>query len=82
MGAWNDYFGPLIYLNDPDKYTLALGLQFLRDNTIGVSNSGSVANLNLLMAGALIMIVPMLIVFFFAQKQIIEGASLSGFGGK
>lgn len=82
MGAWNDYFTPLIYLNDPSKYTLALGLQFLRDNTIGVSNSGSVGQLNILMAGALIMIVPMLLIFFVAQKFIIEGVSVTGLAGR
>jgi multiple sugar transport system permease protein len=82
MGAWNDYFTPLIYLNDPSKYTLALGLQFLRDNTIGVSNSGSVSQLNVLMAGALVMIIPMLLIFFIAQKYIIEGVSLTGLTGR
>jgi multiple sugar transport system permease protein len=82
MGAWNDYFTPLIYLNDPSKYTLALGLQFLRDNTIGVSNSGSVSQLNVLMAGALVMIIPMLIIFIIAQTDIIEGVSLTGLTGR
>ena len=82
MGAWNDYFTPLIYLNDPNKYTLALGLQFLRDNTIGVNNSGSVGNLNILMAGALVMIIPMLAIFFVAQKYIIEGVSVTGLAGR
>lgn len=70
LGAWNDFLGPLIYLNSPRLYTLALGLQvFLTEH----SNEWG-----LLMAASMMMVAPIIVVFFFAQKQFIQGITLTG----
>lgn len=70
---WNDFFQPLIYLNDPNKYTLALGLnEFI----------GSYATQwNLLMAATVIIVIPPIIVFFIGQRYFIEGVTLTGVKG-
>ncbi|MFD1676253.1 carbohydrate ABC transporter permease [Alicyclobacillus fodiniaquatilis] len=73
MGTWNDYFNPMLYLSSQKLWTLQLGLSsFLGQYT---------SNWQLVMAGALVTLLPMLIVFFFAQKTFIEGISLSGVKG-
>ncbi len=71
--VWTDFFGPLIYLNDLDKMTLAVGLAFLRGQRT--------AQLTLLMAGAMFSTLPMLIIFFVAQRYFVEGIQLSGLKG-
>ncbi len=73
MAAWNDFMGPLIYLNQERLYTLALGLA----NFHGTHGT----NWNLLMAATVMMIVPVLILFFCAQRQFIEGITLTGIKG-
>ncbi len=73
VAVWTDFFGPLIYLNDLGKMTLAVGLAFLR------GQHGAV--LTLLMAGSMLSTVPMLIVFFLAQRYFVEGIQLSGLKG-
>lgn len=69
MGAWNDFNGPLIYLYDAKKYTLALGLSFFK----GLYTS----KWNLLMAATVLVMLPILILFFVAQDYIIDGISIS-----
>lgn len=69
MGSWNDFNGPLIYLYDADKYTLALGLSFFK----GLYTS----KWNLLMAATVLVLLPVLIIFFVAQDYIIDGISIS-----
>ncbi len=70
MGSWNDFFGPLLYVNDPDKYTLAYGLQqFL------TSYGGKWGQL---MAGATLFTLPIIVLFFLAQKTFIQGISTTG----
>ena len=73
MYNWNDFFGPLIYLNTSEKYTLALGLQ----SFIGQYNS----EWHLLMAASTVIIVPMIAIFFLAQRYFIEGITFSGLKG-
>lgn len=70
---WNDFFGPLIYLTDDSKFTLALGL------TAFVSKHPS--EWSILMAVSMIMLLPTLIVFFFCQKYFVEGIALTGSKG-
>jgi ABC-type glycerol-3-phosphate transport system permease component len=70
MGSWNNFMGPLIYVNDQRLYNLAIGLF-----TFQLQSGGS---LSLLMAGSLIMIMPVLIIFFFAQRYFIQGVVMSG----
>lgn len=69
MGVWNDFQGPLIYLNTTSKYTLALGLSMFK----GLYN----IEWNMLMAATILIMLPVLIVFFVAQKYFIEGISIS-----
>jgi len=70
LGTWNDFFGPLLYINDPSRYTLAYGLQQFM-STYG----GEWAQL---MAGASIFTVPIIILFFVAQKTFIQGIATTG----
>jgi len=74
MGAWNDYMGPLIYINDTSKYTLALGLSLFKGQ-YGVDTP------HLMMAATLVVLLPVLILFFFAQKHFIQGIVVSGVKG-
>jgi len=70
LGAWNDFFGPLLYINDPSKYTLAYGLQQFMS-----SYGGEWAQL---MAGACIFTIPVIILFFLAQRTFIQGIATTG----
>lgn len=79
MNAWNDYLGPLIYLNRRHLYTLALGIADLR-NSIEQIGSRALAY-PYLMAVSTIVTAPILILFFFAQRTFIEGISLTGLKG-
>jgi ABC-type glycerol-3-phosphate transport system permease component len=74
VGTWNDFFTPLIYLNSPDKATLTLGLNMLKSQIIGTG----VTQWHLLMAGALLIMLPNIIVFFLAQRHFIKGISAGG----
>lgn len=80
MGAWNDYLGPLIYLNKPENYTLAIGIQSLRSATTVVGTSRGMAY-PYLMAVSTVATLPILIAFFFAQRTFIEGITLTGMKG-
>jgi len=73
METWNAYLWPLIILTSKDKMTLPVGLSLL--------NGQYGAEYNLLMAGSLISIIPILIVFLFAQKYFEKGLSLGGIKG-
>lgn len=71
MYAWNDFMGPLIYLTNKDTYTLSLGLQVFQSQHGGTE-------WHLLMAASAMVILPILIMFFFAQKTFIQGVALTG----
>ncbi len=75
QAAWNDFMGPLIYLNDAKMHTLALGLYQFR----GMPGQGSL--FNELMAASVIMVLPMLIIFAIFQKQFVQSVTLSGLKG-
>ncbi|MFC0673662.1 carbohydrate ABC transporter permease [Brachybacterium hainanense] len=66
VGKWNEYVWPLIVTSTAEMRTLPIGLQFLRQQE-GMSNWGAI------MAGAVFVSLPMLILFFLAQKRIIGG---------
>lgn len=70
IGTWNDFLGPLLYINDPAKYTLAYGLQQF------VSHYGGF--FAQLMAAATIFTLPIIVLFFFAQKTFIQGIATTG----
>ncbi len=72
QGAWNDLLRPLVYMPNVPNTTLTVGLAFFQTQlTLG-------GRFTVLMAGALISILPLIIVFFFAQKLFVEGIALSG----
>ncbi len=79
MGAWNDYFGPLIYLNSENNWTLARGIERLRGSVYEVGYSRMAYPY--LMAVSTIVTLPILVAFFFAQRTFIEGISLTGIKG-
>jgi multiple sugar transport system permease protein len=72
--VWNDFFGPLLYLNNSSMYTLSIGLAYF--------NGQYVVQMNLLMAASTVMMLPLIIVFFFGQKAFVEGISLTGITGR
>jgi len=76
INAWDAFLGPLIYLSDNTKYPLVLKLH-------GLQAGGTVVviNWNTVMAGATLVIAPILILFFFTQKYFIEGITLTGLKG-
>jgi ABC-type glycerol-3-phosphate transport system permease component len=73
MGVWNDFMGPLIYLSDHRLYPLSLGLFSLNIQAGG--------NFGMMMAGSLLMTMPVILIFFFAQKYFIQGITLTGMKG-
>ncbi|MFG2557234.1 carbohydrate ABC transporter permease [Streptomyces sp. NPDC048581] len=74
INAWNDFMGPLIYLNTPDKYTVSLGLMMFRDQE-GISNYGS------MIAMSLVALVPVIAFFMAFQRYLIDGMATSGLKG-
>ncbi|MBB6429124.1 carbohydrate ABC transporter permease [Algisphaera agarilytica] len=74
LATWNDYLGPLIYLTDQSDFTLALGLQFFQSQHGGTQ-------WHLLMAASCLIVMPVLILFFMAQRTFVEGVSMSGLKG-
>ncbi len=73
IGVWNDFLGPLIYLSDDSKFTLSLGLASFR----GLYN----AQWGYLMAASTVVLAPIVVLFFFAQRYFIEGIALTGIKG-
>jgi multiple sugar transport system permease protein len=71
LGSWNSFIWPLIVINRPSMKTLPIGLQSLQ----GYYGDGNWA---VLMAGAVVAALPMLVIFLIAQKQFIEGITLTG----
>jgi multiple sugar transport system permease protein len=73
--SWNDFFSPLLYAgNNPDSWTLAVALQQFTTLSRGVL-------WNLQMAASLLFMLPVIVVFFFAQKVFVEGVTLTGVKG-
>ena len=73
MATWNNFMGPLIYIADQRLYPLAFGLYAF---SVQVENDPA-----LTMAGSLLMTVPVIVIFFFAQKHFIQGITLTGMKG-
>lgn len=71
LNAWNDFMGPLIYLNSPENRTLALALNAFRGQ-YGVSDA------HLLMAASVVCMLPCVILFFAAQKYFVESVASTG----
>jgi multiple sugar transport system permease protein len=73
MWSWNDLLSPLIYLRDLETYTTTVGLAFFQGQFVGKWPE--------MMAGALVSIAPMLILFIVAQRHFVRGIALSGLKG-
>lgn len=73
MNTWNDFMGPLIYLKSSSKFTVSLGLQvFISEFT---------TDWHYMMAASTVAVIPMIVIFFFAQRYFIEGISFNGLKG-
>jgi multiple sugar transport system permease protein len=75
IGSWNSFLWPLLVLNDRDLMTVPLGLNTLR------TFAAEARNLNLLMAGTMLSVIPTLILFIFLQRYFIRGIALTGIKG-
>lgn len=73
VGTWNDFMGPLIYLQDQDKQTLSIGMEVFR------SVNAQDVPFSLLMAASFLVLLPLVILFFVFQRYFISGISLGGF---
>jgi multiple sugar transport system permease protein len=73
LGTWNDFTGPLIYINDQSKYTLAYGLQ----QFLGAYNSQWAQ----LMAASTVFTLPVILLFFLLQRVFIKGVVTTGLKG-
>ena len=74
MGFWNDFQGPLIYINTVAKYPATLGLKLIQDAETGIE-------WNKVLALSVVSIIPTLTVFFLAQRQFIDGIAMGGVKG-
>jgi multiple sugar transport system permease protein len=74
MGAWKDFMGPLVYIQDQSQYTLSLGLQTMQSAHGGTT-------WNMLMAASLLVVAPVIVLFFVTQKQFIQGIATTGMKG-
>jgi multiple sugar transport system permease protein len=74
INAWNDFMGPLIYLNEPEKYTVSLGLKMFVDQD-GLANYGG------MIAMSLVALLPVLLFFLAFQRYLIDGMATSGLKG-
>ncbi|MCL4858576.1 MAG: carbohydrate ABC transporter permease [Caldilineaceae bacterium] len=79
MDSWNDYLGPLIYVNIEEKWVLALGVQRLRNAVAEIGNRQLAYPY--LMAVSSLITLPIFLAFFFAQRTFIEGISVTGLKG-
>ena len=70
MGSWNNFMGPLIYISSPEKMTLAYALQLFQG-----AHGGEPP---MMMAAATLVMIPVLAVFFFTQRYMIQGVTLTG----
>jgi ABC-type glycerol-3-phosphate transport system permease component len=73
INAWTDFFNPLIYLSNPDKYTLQIGLfNFFAQHFVNWPG---------FMAASVVVLAPVVVIFFLAQKTFIEGITFTGLKG-
>ena len=70
VGTWQDFMGPLIYINDPEKQTLEVGLRSYQ------SLAGS--QFHLVMAASVMVTLPLIVLFFLTQRFFVKGIVMSG----
>ncbi len=76
--TWNDYLGPMIYLNSKETFTIPLGLTNFQYYS---AHTAQEPMLNLLMVAALIMTIPVVVIFLLGQKHFVRGMTLGGLKG-
>jgi ABC-type glycerol-3-phosphate transport system permease component len=74
IGTWNDFFTPLIYINSPEHATLTLGLNMLKSQIVGTG----MTQWHLLMAAAVMVMVPNILLFTIAQRYLVKGIAMGG----
>jgi ABC-type glycerol-3-phosphate transport system permease component len=77
IAQWNDFLGPLIYVTTDSNRTLALGLMAMQMNYFGGRSYT-----NLVMAASVLMLIPVLVIFFLAQRTFVRGVALTGITGR
>ncbi len=77
IATWSDFLGPLIYLNSPDKFTIAVGLNFFNTSP----EVGGEPLQHLLMAACILSMIPMIVLFFLGQRFFVQGIVMSGIKG-
>ena len=75
LNSWNEFLAPLIFLTEPRTFTMALGLQQYQSQMGG-------SEWHLLMGASALLVLPIIVLFFFAQKTFIQGISTTGMGGR
>jgi ABC-type glycerol-3-phosphate transport system permease component len=81
ISNWNNFLGPLIFLNTESKYTVAVGLRYFQSAVAGGAGAVSRPQDHLLMGAALMVALPCLILFFVAQKYFVQGIVTTGIKG-
>ncbi len=74
IGNWNSFLEPLVYLRDTELLTIAIGL-------LQFQGAFGYVDFHLMMAVALLSILPVLVIFFFGQKTFVQGIALTGIKG-
>ncbi|GAB7192700.1 carbohydrate ABC transporter permease [Kineococcus sp. NUM-3379] len=72
--SWNDFLGPLLYLNDPEKYPLPLALRLFVDQT-------SVSDYGAMIAMSVLALIPVMLFFFLFQRYLVDGVATQGLKG-
>ena len=75
MGVWNDFMMPLIYLNSPENWTIAIALNSFKNMY------GNADQIHLLMAASLLTVIPCVLLFLVAQRYFIKGLNLGAVKG-
>ena len=78
LATWNEFMMPLIYLSDQRLYPLSFGLYAFQIQSL---QPGTSAGIGMLMAGSLLMTLPVIAIFFFAQRYFLQGITLTGIKG-
>ena len=78
LATWNEFMAPLIYLADQRLYPLSFGLYAFQ---VQISNPGTAKGMGMVMAGSLLMTLPVIAIFFFAQRYFLRGVTLTGMKG-
>ena len=79
-GTYNDLYGPLLYLSSPSKWTMAQGIKSIED-IFNLGPRDYIVPWNLVSAATVLSLIPVMILFFFAQKQFMESMARTGIKG-